>query len=775
AVVADFEHWIKAGAPDPRDGANTAPTKPGIDVEVGRKFWSYQPPKGGEPPKVADAEWPANEIDRFVLAGLEAKGLRPVREADRATLARRLWFDLVGLPPMPEEVDAFVNDRAPDAYERLVDRLLASPGFGERWGRHWLDVARFGESLTLRGLVLKDAWRYRDYVIESFNADRPFDRFVREQVAGDLLPAADLDERRRQLVATSFLVLGNSNLEEQDKGQLVMDVVDEQLDTIGKAFLGQTIGCARCHDHKFDPIPTKDYYALAGILRNTKTLEHANVSKWLEHPLPEPPEVEARLRAHEAAVAALEAKAKAERARLAASGKAAVGAMAVKDVPGVVVDDAQAKKVGTWKASTHSGTYVGAGYIHDEDEGKGDKTLTFQPELPEAGLYEVWLGYTPGGNRAASVPVMILSADGETTARVDMRQAPPIAGRFASLGRHRFEKNGQGYVLVANEGTTGHVVADAVAFVPVDASGRVASIGKAAADDTVPKLEAELKRLRANGPKRETVLAVEEVPRVEETRVHVRGSVHNLGEPAPRGFLRVASYGALPAMPSHESGRRELADWLASRDNPLTARVFVNRAWHWLFGSGIVRTPDNFGTTGEPPSNQALLDHLAVRFMEDGWSVKRLVRRIVTSRAYRLAAVDDPRGREVDPENRLVWRANRRRLDAECLRDAMLSVSGRLDPSRGGPGFPSDLAADYGFHRDDDRRSVYLPAFRNAMPDLLEAFDVADPSLVVGRRNVSTVAPQALVLMNHPFVIEQARRAADRLRAIPGLDAGRVD
>ncbi len=237
-------------------------------------------------PRSSDAGWPINEIDSFILAGLEARGIRPVRDADRATLIRRLSYDLVGLPPSPEEIDAFVDDPAPDAYERLVDRLLASPHFGERWGRHWLDVVRFAESLTLRGFVLKQAWRYRDYVIDAFNADRPFYRFIEEQIAGDLLPGSSrMRPTRGSLIATTFLTLGNTNLEEQDKAQLEMDVVDEQLDTLGKAFLAQTIGCARCHDHKFDPIPTRDYYALAGILRNTKTLEHANVSRWLEKPL----------------------------------------------------------------------------------------------------------------------------------------------------------------------------------------------------------------------------------------------------------------------------------------------------------------------------------------------------------------------------------------------------------------------------------------------------------------------------------------------------------
>ena len=290
AIVADFERWVRMGAPDPREATPAArPGPSGIDLAAGRRFWAYQRPRRHDAPEVADPGWPIEPLDRFILAGLEARGLRPTRDADRTTLIRRLSYDLNGLPPTPAEIDAFVNDPAPDAYERLVDRLLASPHFGERWGRHWLDVVRFAESLTLRGLVLANAWRYRDYVVAAFNADRPFDRFLIDQIAGDLQPGPSGTDRREPLIATAFLTLGNTNLEEQDKAQLEMDVVDEQLDTIGKAFLAQTIGCARCHDHKFDPIPTRDYYAMAGILRNTKTLEHANVSRWLETPLPVPP------------------------------------------------------------------------------------------------------------------------------------------------------------------------------------------------------------------------------------------------------------------------------------------------------------------------------------------------------------------------------------------------------------------------------------------------------------------------------------------------------
>ncbi|HEU5117072.1 MAG TPA: DUF1549 domain-containing protein, partial [Isosphaeraceae bacterium] len=344
-VIADLSKWVERGAPDPREETASAPpkTKP-LDLDQAREHWAYQLPTEAPVPSVEQADWPINDIDRFLLARLEREGLRPVEEADRATLVRRLYYDLHGLPPTPEEIAAFVEAPALDAYERLVDRMLASPRFGERWGRHWLDVARFGESLTLRGLVLPDAWRYRDYVIDSFNKDRPYDQFLREQVAGDLMGGRDLEETQRRLVATTFLTLGNTNLEDQDKTQLDMDVVDEQIDVIGKAFLAQTIACARCHDHKFDPIPTADYYAIAGILANVRTLEHANVSHWLERPIPLPEEEEQALKRHETRVASLEKKVKAERARLKKLG--AVGVVTVESLAGVVVDDSKARRVG---------------------------------------------------------------------------------------------------------------------------------------------------------------------------------------------------------------------------------------------------------------------------------------------------------------------------------------------------------------------------------------------------------------------------------------------
>jgi hypothetical protein len=807
AVIADLEKWIALGAPDPRAQATPVAGGKGIDLEQGRKFWCFQQPQARPVPAVRDAAWPRTDLDRFILARLEAQGLRPVADADRVTLIRRATFDLVGLPPAPAEIDAFVNDPSPDAFARVVDRLLASPQFGERWGRHWLDVARFAESSGGgRSLLFPDAWRYRDYVIDAFNTDRPYDRFITEQIAGDLLPYATPAERHRQLVAAGFLALGPTNYEQQDKDVLEMDVVDEQIDTIGRVFLGMTIGCARCHDHKFDPIPTRDYYALAGILKSTQTLIHDNVSRWVDQPLPLTAGQAAAFKQHEAAVAALQDKVRlAKEADRKAGRVAAVpakGVLAVGDLPGIVLDDSQAKKVGEWKLSKFSGNYIGDGYLYDDRSVKSEKTLTFVPEFARAGRYEVRLAYVAHANRADNVPVTILHLDGETTVHVNMRAAPPLDGRFVSLGKYRFNTNGQWFVLVSNAGTTGHISVDAVQFLPeeepphppapsptkgrggekqpssppsplVGQGGKAGVLGEGEGDTKA--LEAALKKLMENGPPRPLAMGVKDAAVVEGCAIRIRGNTHNQGEKVPRGFLQVASLGPAPQLPARESGRRQLAAWLSSRDNPLTARVMVNRVWHHLFGAGLVRSVDVFGATGDLPSHPELLDNLALDFRAD-WSVKRLIRRLMLSRTYQLASVSQKEGLAADPENRLLWRMNRRRLEAEALRDAMLTVSGRLDHGIGGPNVKKGTASEYGYQFDDTRRSVYAPVFRNRLLELFEAFDFADPNLVLGRRNVSTVATQALYLMNSPFVMEQARHAARAALAVPDLDdRGRVE
>ncbi len=789
--VADLTEWIKMGAPDPRTEVVAAePKKSGINIEEGRKFWAFQPPKKRTPPETKDKSWGHCPIDQFILSRIEEKGLKPSRDADRTTLVRRVYFDLVGLPPTPAQVEAFVKDTRPDAYERLIDGLMTSPHFGERWGRHWLDVARFAESSGGgRTLMFKDAWRYRDYVIDAFNGDMPFDQFIREQISGDLLPYASPEEHRRQIVATAFLILGPINYESQDKDILRMDVVDEQIDVMGKGFLGMTIGCARCHDHKFDPIPTKDYYALAGILRSTKSMIHENVSKWIETPLPVDAAQEAVFKVNEEKLTALEAQIKKAKAQVAkAGGKAAASGkpspVDVASLPGIVVDDTKAKRVGDWTTSVFSHNYVGEGYLHDANSNKGEKTLTFVPDFPKPGKYEVRLAYVPSSNRARNVPVTILHADGESTVKVDQKEIPPIDGRFISLGTYRFEQSGQNFVLVSNQDTDGVVVADAVQFLPTEGTEVVKSASPEKAKTSekqtklevdLKKMEADLKKLTETNPKRPVAMSVVEEDKIEDTFVCIRGNISNHGELAPRGFLQVASLGPVPAIPEKHSGRVELGQWIASANNPLTPRVICNRIWSWLTGVGLVRTTDNFGNTGELPSHPELLDYLALRFVDDGWSAKKLIKEIMMSHTYQMSSEPQADAVAADPDNRLFWRMNRRRMEAEAIRDTILTVSGQIDLKIGGANIKPGTSIEYGYKFDDTRRTIYEPVFRNTLLEVLEAFDFADPNQVYGRRNNSTIPTQALYMMNHPFVMEQAREAAKKALAENMDDAARVE
>jgi hypothetical protein len=522
---------------------------------------------------------------------------------------------------------------------------------------------------------------------------------------------------------------------------------------------------------------------MAGILKNVQALKHANVSRWVEVPLPVSDEVQQMLDQHKQAVAALENSIAKLKQRLApAATKPVINIVAVADLPGVVIDDTDARKVGNWKDSQSVKNYVGQGYCHDESTGKGRKTLTFLPRLPRDGRYEVRFAYSHAGNRATDVPVTVFSADGEMTIGVNQKEPPPIDGRFMSLGVFRFEVAGQSFVMVTNEGTTGYVIADAIQFIPVDEDGRanvdrntagadskreddkdVAPQNVASMTKKLASMKAELAKLRKAAPEVPMAMSVVEGTKGKDLPIHIRGNVHNLGDVVPRGVLQVATYGEVPTMPADGSGRLELARWMVHPRHPLTSRVMANRVWHWLVGVGLVRTVDNFGTTGEPPSHPELLDHLAAQFIQEGWSVKQLIRTIVLSRTYRLSSSSAKL--KSDPENRLLSQMNRNRLDAESLRDAMLAAAGALDLAMGGRTFSANLSSDYRFAYNEPRRSVYAPVFRNSLPEIFEVFDFANPSMVTGRRNVSTVAPQALFLMNHPLVREQAQRTAERLLA----------
>jgi len=785
--ISALEHWVRIGAPDPRIGGALVKKQTGLSIQEGRKFWSYRTVTPAPVPTVKNAAWPWTEVDRFLLAKAEAVGLAPAPDADLVPLARRLFFNLTGLPPSPAQIDAFVRSASLDrrsAIARLTSDLLSSQRFGEHWGRHWLDVARFAESSGGgRTLLFKDAWRYRDYVIASVNADVPFPQFVREQIAGDLLPTASATEQRRNLTATAFLALGPTNYEEQEKQQLRFDIIDEQIDTVGRTFLGQTLGCARCHDHKFDPVPQRDYYALAGILASTRTLLNYtdNVARWIDTPLPFEGAEETAFRAQEAQIASLEQDLKAAQAELAALSKGSAvetpgpgQPIPAGKLPGIVIDDADAKLVGEWTESTTVPSYIGRGYAHDGNTGKGEKTITFTPMLPEMGRYEVRLAYVQAENRAKNARVTVLHADGEEAVMVDQTEPPPLDGHFISLGTYRFEKDGAGFVLVSNAGTTGFVTVDALQFLPeelVATSEPAGNPSRQAVSSRVKRLETELKQTKKRGPVRPVAMAVADDPAPCDAQIRIRGVEKQRGDAVPRGFLQVATLGQAPPIPANQSGRLELANWIASPENPLTARVFVNRTWAWLFGTGIVRTVDNLGTTGERPSHPELLDYLTARFVAEGWSWKRLISEIVTSRAWQLASSGSPKAEDH------FLAAKRRRLDAEQIRDTMLAASGRLDLTYLGPNIAGAGGIDansttaqnieYGYVYADLRRSVYTPAFRNNRLELFAVFDFADINAPAGQRNASTIAPQALYLLNHPFAQEQARSAADLTQLQP--------
>jgi hypothetical protein len=798
--IGVIEEWVRRGGPDTRkvDPAKMAGGRVGSKVptvEEGRAFWAFQPPRPAKVPAVRDEGWSDARLDRFLLARMEAAGVRPVGDADGASVLRRLWMLLAGLPAEPGSVEGFCREYAANpqrAVEREVDRLLARRDFAEAFGRRWLDMTRFAESSGGgRTLLFKDAWRFRDYVISSIHGDVPLNRFISEQISGDLMPWDSVDQRRRHLVATGFLVLGPTNYEEQDKQQLRFDIIDEQLDTIGKIFLGQTIGCARCHDHKFDPIPQRDYYAMAGIFSSTRTLFNLtdNVARWMTEPLPGMPEEERRVKEHAEQVGVIKRRIEELRATVSKLSHGAtevdaseLGEVEASSLKGIVVDERQAKLVGEWTRSRASRRHVGAEYLNDGNAAKGEKTATFTPQFPASGRYEVRFAYPEGSNRAQEVRVTVFHADGEETVVVDQTQPPSVDGYFTSLGTFRFEKDGAGYVMVSNAGSKGFVVIDAVQFIPegtVEAGGKVAGGSSNALEKVKQEMAAmnnRMKALEKVAPARSVAMAVGESTEIGDTEIRVRGVAKQKGARVPRGFMQVAMKpGERSVIREGTSGRLDFAEWLTSDANPLTARVLVNRVWAWVFGAGIVPTTENFGTTGEAPSHPELLDDLTIRFVEQGWSLKRLVREMVVSRAWRQASAEPL---ESDPQNRLWSRQNRRRLDADQIRDSLLAASGQLNPAFLGPNIngareinANDSGSqniEYNYAFTDNRRSVYTPAFRNKRHEVFEVFDFGDINNPIGVRENSTVAPQALFFLNSAFVGEQAMALGERFAAMDG-------
>ncbi|MCA9050614.1 MAG: DUF1553 domain-containing protein [Planctomycetaceae bacterium] len=787
-VITDFERWIRDGATDPREGGKTIQRRQ-IDLQQGRQFRSFRPIQR---PPVPDRgiDWARTDIDRFVAAEFDTAGVDPAADVPPAQLLRRLHFVLTGLPPTPEEIIAFEaawRRDADQAVADVADRLLSSRHFGERFGRHWLDVTRFAESSGGgRSLMYPDAWRFRDYVVRSFNEDKPFNQLIREHVAGDLLPSADAAQRDDQVIGSGYLVFGPTNYEEQDKEQLQYDVVDEQIDTIGRTFLGMTLGCARCHDHKFDPIPMTDYYGLVGIFLSTETLTPGNVSGYVTTSLNADFD-QAAYDAWKTQRDALKQQVTKLRSRLKL--KDDRKSVAAADLEGIVVDDAQAVFSGEWISSTSVSPYVDSGYRHNQGNAAGHR-VQFRAKTAE-GTYRVRFSYSIGSNRSPRVPVVVTHAAGSSTVELNQQQLPDADGLFADLGEYRFSSSSPAIVSVnAEQADPGVVIVDAVQFIPVAAPKNPDAIANAEASDAagnddrklltakqrrtlqadLQKLEANLKSHEAQQPPQPSAMSVRDVESPSDTRLLQRGVVRNFGPVVPRSALSVISTSDGPSetellqIAEGQSGRAELANWIASPSNPLTARVFVNRIFGYTFGEGIVRTPDNFGFTGQPPTHPDLLDYLAATFIEeDHWSVKRLVRRMVTSRLFRLSSETD----DTDPANELLTRGFRRPLDAEAFRDAVLSVSGRLDLSVTG-GLTIARLTQYDNAYDHDRqpqagRSVFVPALRNSPLPLFDIFDAANSNLVTGKRTVSTLPSQGLFLMNSPFILEQSKSAAERL------------
>ena len=809
SVISDFVAWVKMGAPDPR-GGQAIRSESSVDLDQGRNFWSFQSPVKHPSPKVKHQQWSRTLVDDFILHKVESAGLHPTKPARKETLIRRLSFDLTGLPPTPEEITQFVNDSSSDAYEKLVDRLLASHHFGERWGRHWLDVVRYAESSGGgRTLIFPEAWRYRDYVIQSFNDDKPFDVMIREQIAGDLLPYQSVKEGQEQLTATGMLVLGPTNYELQDKELLRMEVIDEQIDVLGRAFLGMSLGCARCHDHKFDPISTHDYYALVGIFRSTKTLTPGNVSGYVKQRLPLPKDESKAYDEYEAQLQRIDDQLKqlklAEQ-KLTGKGKGTNKAVVINasNLQGLVVDETDAERTGTWTESSSVKPYVGSSYHHTSDE---QSRMNYKFRIEQKGKYEVRFSYSANSNRASNAPVALKVGDSTQTFLINQRNRPNLDGVFHRLGEIVVTDPTEVFVTIGGKKANGVVIADAVQLIPLKLKLSLKTVSsntkpKAKPNGNVPggsandsnqiseaenklalkkkqqlqelaqqisQLEKQKQQLKKQAPSSPPmVMSVHDEDKTEDYFICIRGNVHKLGEKVARGFPQVMSSQRKSASVSFQgSGRMELAEWLTSSKHPLTSRVITNRVWHWLFGRGLVRTVDNFGTTGELPSHPELLDRLAVELQQHHWSLKWLIREIVLSSTYRMSSGAPALNRKKDPENRLLSYRETRRLDAESIRDAILSVSHNLDKTAGGPSTSKKVSSSFGYQFTSVRRSIYVPVFRNTLHELLEVFDFANPNIVTGQRTSSTLPTQALYLMNSPFVMDQSLKTAQHLLSNP--------
>ena len=709
AVVADFEAWVRMGAPDPRVGDPKAMSFP-----QAARHWSFQAPRERLVPAVKNTRWPLTAVDAFVLAGLEQAGLSPAPSADKRTLIRRATYDLTGLPPTAAEIDAFVRDGTPDAFARVIDRLLASPRYGERWGRHWLDVARYADTTGPRLGRIPFSYTYRDWVIRAFNEDLPYDEFLLKQLAADKLPGASNTD---DLAALGFLTVGR-----RSNRDTIHDIIDDWIDVVSRGIMGLTVNCARCHDHKFDPVSTKDYYALYGVFLNSQA----------RHDLPViggGPGSDVDRRYEKEIAAQLEGLLKYKQKRLAET---------AADLRTPARIAAYLLAAGGYRRSAPA-----SGETKDQDEEINPFVLRRWRALLDR-FAEKRDPYWQAWHALAALPAEQAAAQAGALAD---RYAGEVAAADSPTAHSDPQKEALRRILRGPEAPSDISMAD------------FAEIQNANSDQVFIEnwvmLVNALGARYADAGGQPRAMAVEDAPVLRPAHVFVRGNPNSVGEEVPQRFLAVLE-GAKPAPFTQGSGRLELARKITRADNPLTARVMVNRVWQHHFGSGLVRTPSDFGTRGDAPTHPELLDFLACRFVADGWSLKKLHRLLMLSRTYQQASADNPSFRKVDPENRLLWRMNRQRIDFESFRDTALSVCGQLELTVGGP--PVPLFAQPSMHR----RTVYGLIDRAQLPVALRAFDFANPEQHTPQRYLTTVPQQALFMMNDPFMAEQARALVAR-------------
>ena len=785
-VIADFEKWISGGAEDPRkDEPGTAvAVKKGIDWEQARQFWSFRPIQPQTPPAVKNTGWAKNSVDRFLLSKLEQKGLTPAAPADRRSWIRRVTYDLTGLPPSPEEIQAYLGDSSADADRKVVERLLASPHYGERWARHWLDLVRYAETNGHEFDNDKlDAWRYRDYVIRAFNQDVPYNQFVREQIAGDLIPNKRLSPdgtHWESPLGTGVFWLWEVLNSATDSVKSRADIVDNQIDVLGKAFLGLTVACARCHDHKFDPIPTADYYSLAGIMHSTYIRESV---------------IDSPARARQiASIQQRIADVNGEIRKLRQESVLPPAPQVKLREGDVMFEDFEDLGYEGW---TISGQAFGVGPAHEiapnqplnnyrgegiaNSFGAGTDRLVGSLTSQKFRMPKIWMHVRYAGT--AGNKQMKERGDIRLTVVADDHKSEHLfpAGKpgFEWKSIRMTKEIGRiCYIEIVDRSRSAHIAVDKIVFsddqAPPELIGESGPLPELRISDAARQQIALLEQRRAAledqlPESAYGMLSRDETP--HNVRLHIRGSHTNLGDEVPRQFLRLVAGEKQKAI-TQGSGRMELAQWLSSEQNPLTARVMVNRVWKHHFGAGLVRSTDNFGKMGEAPVHGELLDYLASEFVRGGWSVKELHRTLVLSSAYRMSSRPSEAAMQMDPRNELLHHMPVRRLEAEAIRDTVLAVAGKLDRAMFGPSVMPHISKyqdgrgkpQSGPLDGNRRRSLYIQVRRNFIPPMFLAFDYPLPVSTIGARGTSAVPSQALLMMNNELIrqmaVEWAARAA---------------